>query len=138
MRYLLSAIAFLLACASVHAEDSVHPIDKWFSQAMKKALSTVEQREVYGQAYKRWDAELNRAYTELQAKLPPDAKEKLKVSQRAWLAWRDKESPVQDAILFSKQSGTLALIVRDQLGLDILRQRALDLEGYKQLLETPP
>jgi len=43
--------------------------------------------------FKKVDAELNSAYAALMAKLPDaEGKEKLKQSQRAWIAFRDAEA----------------------------------------------
>jgi len=52
--------------------------------------------------FKKVDAELNSAYAALMAKLPDaEGKEKLKQSQRAWIAFRDAEA------VFAAGGGTI-------------------------------
>ena len=55
------------------------------------------QAEMNSQAFaefKKADAELNKVYAQVIAKLDAEGKEKLKVAQRAWVAFRDAQAEV--------------------------------------------
>jgi hypothetical protein len=50
-----------------------HPIDAWLTSCMEKDPSTQGMNACLGQAYEKWDLELNRVYRELSGKLDPEA-----------------------------------------------------------------
>ena len=57
------------------------------------AQSQAEMNRQAAKDFHKADAELNSAYAALMAKLPDaEGKEKLKESQRAWIAFRDAEA----------------------------------------------
>ena len=57
------------------------------------AQSQAEMNHQAAKDFEKADAELNSAYAALMAKLPDaEGKEKLKESQRAWIAFRDAEA----------------------------------------------
>jgi len=60
------------------------------------AQSQAEMNRQAAKDFEKVDAELNSAYAALMAKLPDaESKQKLKESQRAWLAFRDAEAAFQ-------------------------------------------
>jgi uncharacterized protein YecT (DUF1311 family) len=59
------------------------------------ALHAQSQQEMNAEAaesFKKADKELNEIYAKVLANLDEEAKENLKKSQRAWVAWRDAEA----------------------------------------------
>lgn len=59
------------------------------------ALHAQSQQEMNAEAaesFKKADKELNEVYAKVLANLDEEAKENLKKSQRAWVAWRDAEA----------------------------------------------
>jgi uncharacterized protein YecT (DUF1311 family) len=75
--------------------------------------------------FKKVDAELNSAYAALMAKLPDaEGKEKLKQSQRAWIAFRDAEAA------FAAGGGTMAPTIRYATMTELTQQRIKQLKLY--------
>jgi uncharacterized protein YecT (DUF1311 family) len=138
------ALLFAVFASPVFAAENFcdtgkpHPIDVWFEQAMDKTQGiTINIRNVQGEAYSRWDEELNRVYTELLTKLKGPDKNRLKEAQRAWIKFQDAEV----AWLWSKamygQGGTLAPVIVSDVGRDFLKQRVCQLERYKKMAYGP-
>jgi uncharacterized protein YecT (DUF1311 family) len=76
--------------------------------------------------FERADAELNKAYEALLAKLPDsESKEKLKQSQRAWLAFRDAEAAfAADQV----RRGSMAPTLRYETMTELTQQRIKQLK----------
>jgi uncharacterized protein YecT (DUF1311 family) len=73
--------------------------------------------------FKKADAELNKTYEALLKKLPDaGSKEKLKQSQRAWLAFRDAEAA------FAAGGGTMAPTLRYATMTELTQQRIKQLK----------
>ena len=56
------------------------------------AQSQQEMNAEAAESFKKADKELNEVYAKVLANLDEEAKENLKKSQRAWVAWRDAEA----------------------------------------------
>jgi len=126
----LIALALLLA-PSVYAQgaEKEHPIEKWLGKCIQQDDSTAGTRDCIGKAYRMWDQELNKAYKILMNQLPPDAKKTLKASQLAWIKYRDAESKLGDEIAGIK-GGTLYLLEGDNRMMSMVKERAMELQGY--------
>jgi len=73
------------------------------------AQSQAEMNRQAAKDFEKVDAELNSAYAALMAKLPDaESKQKLKESQRAWLAFRDAEAAFQAD---GERGGSMALLI---------------------------
>ena len=76
--------------------------------------------------FKKADAELNKTYEALLAKLPDiEGKEKLKQSQRTWLAFRDAEAAFAAD---QARGGTMAPTVRYETMTELTEQRIKQLK----------
>src|SRR4051794_23220457 len=86
-------VVFLSSVVLANAADDErkHPLDAKVDAMVEKANSTADNVRVYSQAYKLWDAELNRCYGELKKRLKPQAFAALQSAQRQWLAYRDEQ-----------------------------------------------
>jgi uncharacterized protein YecT (DUF1311 family) len=102
---------------------------------MEDSITTSGMCNCIMQAEEAWDKELNRYYKLLVAQLPPDTKEKLKESQRAWIAWRDKEFAFIYAYYYSVKQGTMFYPMAQERRMDIVRERAADLQQYYDMLD---
>lgn len=122
------ALAMALAAAPAAAQAPTDPIDARLQAALSQDPSTADQLAAIATARAAWDARLNAVYRELLASLPPEPAERLRASQRAWLAFRDAEEHALDA-LYADTEGTLFLPLRADDGVDLLRHRVRDLEG---------
>src|SRR6185503_10302576 len=97
LKFIIALLLAVFAPPAFAAENfcdtgKPHPIDVWFEQAMDQTEGiTVNIRDVQGEAYSRWDKELNRVYSALLTKLKGPDKNRLKAAQRAWIKFQDAE-----------------------------------------------
>lgn len=111
-----------------------HAIDVWLDECLAKDPSTAGTLTCLGQAYAKWDAELNATYQKLFAKLPADGQSALRESQRAWLKYRDQEFLFLDG-LYGLMDGSMYQTMRAADRVDVVRKRALELSSYIDVLE---
>jgi uncharacterized protein YecT (DUF1311 family) len=106
-----SAYWLLIPVAEIHAQ----------TQAAMNAQARAE--------FERADADLNKTYDALLAKLPDtEGKEKLKQSQRAWLAFRDTESAfAADQV----RGGSMAPTIRYETMTELTQQRIKQLKAKR-------
>ena len=103
-------IWLLIPVAEIHAQ----------TQAAMNAQARAE--------FERADADLNKTYDALLAKLPDtEGKEKLKQSQRAWLAFRDTESAfAADQV----RGGSMAPTIRYETMTGLTQQQIKQLKSH--------
>jgi uncharacterized protein YecT (DUF1311 family) len=105
--------------------------DKSFADCDKTAKTQADLTECGGSDYKRADDELNRTYQQLLKKAAGDpvAVEKIKASQRAWVAFRDAQIaalyPAEDK---QREYGTVFPMCADLALADLTRERTKMLE----------
>jgi uncharacterized protein YecT (DUF1311 family) len=93
------------------------------------------QHEMNQQAFAEFDkadAELNKVYAKVLAKLDEEGKTKLKTAQRAWVAFRDAQAEM-DADLMRGGSGAILLHAGSKTG--TTQSRVKDLKGFLKQLE---
>lgn len=103
-----------------------HPIEILQEQCQEKNITTMGTVECTQLAAKRWDSELNFAYSSLQKQVKPEAKESLKLAQRQWLKYRDEQSKAIQAV-YRERDGTIWYNQSAQNILEITREQALRL-----------
>lgn len=91
--------------------------------------STAGQTECEATASSDYDRRMNAAYAALIRKLPREAAQQLRLSQRAWVAFRDAETKARDA-LYETRDGTMFVPMQAADTTNVIRDRALQLEGY--------
>lgn len=91
--------------------------------------TTIQMVECVNTAIDKWDTELNKAYKKLSDLLSPEQKEKLKLAQREWIIYRDKEIEFSNK-LYADLKGTMWVIIAAQTKLDLIRKRTTELENY--------
>lgn len=111
----------------------IHFIDKALEECIARDNSTTGMTSCTYEACKLWDAELNRVYNQLRAVLNPDAKKALKAAQLKWLKYRDSEFRLIDSI-YSSLEGTMFIPMRAGDRMDIVKNRAMELESYLDLI----
>jgi uncharacterized protein YecT (DUF1311 family) len=89
--------------------------------------------ECFTRAEKDWDTELNRVYKALQSHLKPAGQEALKQAEKAWIAQRDQEFELINAI-HAQMDGTMWIPVMASKRADVVKERALALQSYLTLL----
>jgi len=126
-------LAMLVFALSASAEDErKHHIDVKIAAAEEKAGSTVEMRQVYIDGLQQWDAELNRAYSDLKKVLKPKSFTALQAAQRQWIAYRDEQLKFLSQ-LYSEFDGTMYIPMRAAAEMNITRSRALELSRQLEI-----
>ena len=110
-----------------------HPIEAELAKCLDKNGSTQGMVECEDQAAKKWDAELNRVYKELMAKLKPESQKALKESQLAWIRFRDQERLYIQA-LYGGFDGTMYRPMAVDACKQVIRQRAEHLQHYLEIV----
>jgi len=133
---ILLVLAILAICmpASSTSERSKHSIDEWLTECMKKNSFSQGMNDCLGQAYEKWDLELNRVYRELSARLDTEARIVLREAQRAWLEYRDRELAWL-AKFYGGLDGTMysTMLAADRV--DLLKRRVLELASLLDVRE---
>jgi len=111
-----------------------HPIDREVSALLERDPSTAGQVRAFEKGIELWDAELNRTYKVLSAKLGEDGRQKLKDAQRAWLAFRDAECRRTNQ-LYSDKEGTMFISMSAASRMELVKARALELAHSIEILE---
>jgi uncharacterized protein YecT (DUF1311 family) len=112
-----------------------YPIDS----RLEECLSTDTNQTTYGNiecistALGEWDAELNKYYKLLKETLEPASQERLKLAQREWILYRDKEIEFMSAF-YTEMDGSMYRIFAADRQMAITRQRALDLISYYETI----
>ena len=114
-------------------KDEQAPIDEKIEALLGKDPSTHGQTRALAEGYKIWDAELNRVYKALYARLPASGKRQLQATQRTWITWRDSELKTIDAIFATTDGAQMYLPMRKSFRVDVIRTRTLALQ---KLLEV--
>ena len=81
-----------------------------------------------GTEIERQDARLNRTYRAVMARLAPPARAKLRASERAWIAERDRSCRRDSK---AAEGGTLASVIYSGCILDRTIERTMWLERYR-------
>lgn len=133
-----AALACLLVLASP-TSPMVSPLEDPTAVTLDRCLddpanaSTAGQTECETTASSDYDRRMNAAYATLMHKLPEKAAQQLRLSQRAWLAFRDGEAKSRDA-LYETRQGTMFVPMQASDATNVIRDRALQLEGYVRVM----
>lgn len=112
--------------------EPIDPIDKQENDCLDKASSTAEMIACADAAYRAWDKELNRLYSQLMKELPTTSRQLLKDSQLEWMKYRDKEfSTIAD--IYSHVQGSMFRPVCVDDHAKIVKARVLQLKTYLDL-----
>lgn len=97
--------------------------------AALRAQSQQEMNAEAAESFKKADKELNEVYAKVVANLDDQAKENLKKSQRAWVAWRDAEAAFRaDA---EARGGSMWPLIHEGIRSRLTKERV---KGLKELL----
>lgn len=118
---------------SVSQDPPQHPIDKALDACIDKNGSTAGMVECMDKAYAAWDKELNQVYGELMRTLSAKQKEALKLSELEWIKYRDLEFKFIDSI-YDTLEGTMYIPLRISARVEVIRKRALELQGRLELI----
>ncbi|MBI1760172.1 MAG: DUF1311 domain-containing protein [Acidobacteria bacterium] len=122
--------AILIAlCLGALSSVAQKPATQTKKQACADLTAQNDMNRCAADEYKKADAELNKVYQQLLPKLEGEHKEKLKVAQRAWLAFRDAHCEFE---AFSFEGGSMQPLMRDSCLEAVTRERTKQLRGALQ------
>ncbi|KAF1040009.1 MAG: hypothetical protein GAK33_01009 [Burkholderia lata] len=127
-----AVIAPTAVAAPADAAPGVDPIDQKMTLCLDalEHASTAGQDECIDDAGRAWDARLNASYRALQASLPATGYPALQRAQRAWLAHRDADLKLIDAV-YATTHGTMYAPMNANDVMRVTRQRALTLQRFE-------
>ncbi|MAC94720.1 MAG: hypothetical protein CMC96_04385 [Flavobacteriales bacterium] len=131
MKLTLTAILFCLLNLAFGQTEKEHPIDI----DLQKCLDSNENYTTKGmtdcvvRSTEKWDEELNKNYQELLTLMTAEQTDKLKIAQRKWVEYRDKEIEFSNQLYYDMQ-GTMWTPVAAQTKLDLTRKRTIEIESY--------
>ncbi len=129
-------IMILALSSALFAENRVkHAIDIELNKCLsiESNMTTAGMTGCASAAYKQWDRELNIIYKKLSSRLEVQQRIRLKLSQKAWIKYRDLEFKSIDSI-YDKLEGTVYIPMRVSEKIKIVRNRVLELSGHLSLL----
>lgn len=131
MKIVLTMILTIFSVITYGQVDSTYQIDKELQDCLDSSenYTTKGMTDCVSTATEKWDTELNKAYIELLDLLTTEQKEKLKIAQREWIEYRDKEIEFSNQLYYDMQ-GTMWIPVAAQTKLDLTRKRTIELESY--------
>ncbi|WP_420137674.1 lysozyme inhibitor LprI family protein [Sphingomonas sp.] len=127
------AVAALFACLLAIAPAFAAPADPT-AAALQRCLddpahgATAGQSACIGRATQSYDRRLNAAYRTLLRLLPAPAAAQLRTAQRQWLVFRNADVAARGA-LYETRQGTMYVPMQGQADMQLVRDRALQLEG---------
>ncbi|WLD24047.1 lysozyme inhibitor LprI family protein [Flavobacterium dauae] len=131
MKKLFTIIMIVFSVMIYGQANNIHQIDKELEDCLnlEENYRTKGMLDCINSATTKWDVELNKTYKKLLSLLTVEQKEKLKIAQRKWIEYRDKE--IEFSIqTYSDMQGTMWIPVSAQTKMDLTRQRTIDLENY--------
>lgn len=127
----------LCAFADTEIKPTQHPIDTWYEEKMAEETvsSTASMREITYQAQMKWEAEMNKVYKRLMQKLTKPQQNTLRNAQQQWLKFRNAEGKAILEIVLAQQ-GTIHQLSGTHRGMQLVRNRTLELISYEQEFEN--
>ncbi|GAA3733220.1 hypothetical protein GCM10022422_14930 [Flavobacterium ginsengisoli] len=136
MKKVLVLSFMFLSIVAFSQNKKENSIDALESKCLNKEnISNTDMCNCTIQARESWDKELNKYYNLLKTKLPKEAFETLKESQKQWLAYRDKEYAFISKYFYEVQQGTMWYAVAENRKKDIVKTRAREMEEYYKMFE---
>ncbi len=131
MKILLTIILATFTAITYGQVDKTYKIDKELQDCLESSENYTTQgiTDCVNKATLKWDTELNKKYKELLDLLTEEQKEKLKIAQREWIQYRDKEIEFINQLYFDMQ-GTMWIPIAAQTKLSLTRKRTIELESY--------
>ena len=137
MKTLLVLFCFISFQISLMAqiETKEHPIDVQLKACLDKDenQTTLGMINCEAEAQVAWDKALNDNYKELRGMLKGEDRERLKLSQRQWIKYRDLELEFSSYMHYNME-GTLYRVIGAGRQTEFVKARALELRDYIETL----
>lgn len=119
----------LVCCVCALIAFAQKPATQTKKQPCADLMAQNDMNRCAADEYKKADAELNKVYQQLVPKLEGEHKEKLKVAQRAWVAFRDAHCEYE---AFAFDGGSMQPLIRYSCLEAVTRERTKQLRGALQ------
>lgn len=139
----MKPVAFLLLACTVPGTAATATSYDQTNTALARCLdesanaSTAGQTECQARATRAWDQRMNVAYATLMKRLPAETGQRLRLSQRAWLAFRDADGQARTAFYASRQ-GTMYVPMQAASEAAVTGDRAVELEAQVRIFAIEP
>ena len=127
--FLIFISLIFLSCSYSTAQEILHPIDKAEQECISKTSDTQVMNQCSITAQNAWEKEIKKTLSQLKSVLDKESYKSLIKSQNDWERYKFDEFEAIGNMLKDKQ-GTMYLNVDNGLKVDIVRQRALQLQEY--------
>ena len=101
-------------------------IESSLKECSQKAVTTLDSVDCYSAAEQAWDKALNQQYRLLTDGQSPEFRAAMKISQRAWLTYRDRYLDSLRAF-YRQQQGTIWSIIMSEASMRLTRNQAIEL-----------
>ncbi|AMG59905.1 lysozyme inhibitor LprI family protein [Pantoea vagans] len=125
-----SGLLLMLLFASTATMAKDMPSDAALDRCLNDASTTLVMNQCYAASIAIWDQQLNQHYNTLMKTLTGDAKNRLRIAQRAWLSYRDSWLEASRSQLNSQ--GTLGSVTLSAQRLSLVRNQALMLQSLSK------
>jgi uncharacterized protein YecT (DUF1311 family) len=142
MKKLFIFILFLIASNSYgqkpDLEKDTATIEKKLNSELDKAQGGIQSAMAVGNAITSYDKLLNNYYQKCLSKIKPADKNQLIATQKAWLAWKEKEVKLIVLKNSPKYSGPSDIMAgtNAEEELKIVRDRVVDLYNYWKIFSS--
>lgn len=128
--FTVAILFFIFAVQNAALADAKkHPIDLAEEKCLAKAYSTADMRNCTNQAISSWFGEINKADTLLKKTLSKEQYIIFENSKEKWKAYQLAEFELINTLIHDK-GGTFYTVVATGSKREIVKQRALELNGY--------
>jgi uncharacterized protein YecT (DUF1311 family) len=130
----MKPVAFLLLACTAPGTGATQTSHDQTDVALARCLddpanaSTAEQTKCQTHALLAWDQRMNAAYSTLMQRLPAGAGQRLRLSQRTWLTFRDADAQARTAF-YATRRGTMYVPMQAASETAVTRDRAVQLEA---------
>jgi uncharacterized protein YecT (DUF1311 family) len=135
IKYTLIISSLFYALLSQIKTVPKHPIDIEVEKCHQKEINQTTMGMIGCEqlGFELWDKELNKFYLKLMEELKYEEKESLRLTQRSWIVFRDREFNFSDRF-YANLQGTMWGIVAISRRREVTRARALELKAYVETL----
>ena len=137
--FLISVLLFvglsIPAIAQNNDSENMHSIDIRLQECLDADSNQTTQGMIMCEsaAQDQWLSEMTKYYKLLLELLPPEEKKKLEITQKQWTEYRESELDFAGSTYYNME-GTLWRVVAAGRACDIVKQRALELKEYYEMV----
>lgn len=115
-----------------------HPIDEQLSRCLTDTSGqrTAGMLQCFHSAHQKWTEEMERSYEALMGLMEGDGRTSLEASQQAWNTYQSNQVELNKTLYLQQLKGTMYHVILAQANMDLVKERALQLQGMLAAIET--